>query len=131
MRYGDIGIFAATGAKVDRVLEKFRRTPLGHRFQNLKDFKGQPNDFIKIGTFHRAKGLEFKVVFLFEISEKSFPTPRKDNETDDEYDERRALEVSTLFVAMTRARDRLFLLSDDNPSEVLYEALDHFDEVEA
>ena len=127
LRYGDIGIFATTGLRVDQVLEKFRRTPLGHRFQNLKDFKGQPNDFIKIGTFHRAKGLEFKVVFLFEISEKSFPTPRKDTETDDEYGERRALEVSTLFVAMTRARDRLFLLSDDPPSPVLYDALDHFD----
>ena len=32
---------------------------------------------------------------------------------------------------MTRARDELFLLSDDNPSELLYEALDYFDEEEA
>lgn len=131
LRYGDIGIFAATGLRVDQVLEKFRHTPLSNRFQNLKDFKGQPNDFIKIGTFHRAKGLEFKVVFLFEISEKYFPAPRKDTETDDEYGERRALEVSTLFVAMTRARDHLFLISNDKPSEVLREARDWFDEVEA
>ena len=84
-----------------------------------------------MGTFHRAKGLEFKVVFLFGISEKSFPAPRQPTETDAEYDERRALEISLLFVAMTRARDELFLLSDDNPSEVLYEALDYFDEEEA
>ena len=86
---------------------------------------------VRLMTAHRAKGLEFKVVFLFGISEKSFPVPRQPTETDAEYDERRALEISQLFVAMTRARDELFLLSDDNPSEVLYEALDYFDEEEA
>ncbi len=127
--YSDIGIFAATNSKVEQTLERFGRTQL--RFQELKDMEGRPNDLIKIGTFNRAKGLEFKVVFLFGISEKSFPVPRQPTETDAEHDERRALEISRLFVAMTRARDQLFLLSDDNPSEVLYEALDYFDEEEA
>ncbi len=129
--FGDIGIFAATNSKVDTVIDKFKHTELYAQFQKLKDIEGRPNDFIKVGTFHRAKGLEFKVVFLFGISEKSFPTPPLSSETDAEYQERRALEISTLFVAMTRARDGLFLLSDDNPSEVLYEALDYFDEEEA
>ena len=129
--FGDIGIFAATNKKVDIVIDKFKHTGLFSKFQRLKDIEGHPNDFIKVGTFHRAKGLEFKVVFLFGISEKSFPAPRQPAETDAEYDERRALEISQLFVAMTRARDQLFLLSDDNPSEVLYEALDYFDEEEA
>ncbi len=131
LKFGDIGIFAATNEKVDDVLKKFRRTPLGHHFQKLRDFTGQTNDFdfIKIGTFHRAKGLEFKMVFLFGISEKSFPKPKKPNQTDTEYNEWRTLQVSELFVAMTRARDCLFLLSDDDPSLVLYDALDHFDEI--
>ncbi len=129
--FGDIGIFAATNSKVDTVIDKFKHTELYAQFQKLRDIEGRPNDLIKIGTFHRAKGLEFKVVFLFGISEKSFPAPRKSSETDAEYQERRALEISKLFVAMTRARDQLFLLSDDNPSEVLYGALDYFDEEEA
>ena len=129
--FGDIGMFAASNKKVDIVIDKFKHTELFSKFQKLKDVEGRPNDLIKVGTFHRAKGLEFKVVFLFGISEKSFPAPRQPTETDAEYDERRALETSLLFVAMTRARDELFLLSDDNPSEVLYEALDYFDEEEA
>ena len=129
--FGDIGVFAATNSKVDTIIDKFERTELYAQFQKLKDIEGHPNDFIKVGTFHRAKGLEFKVVFLFGISEKSFPAPRRPGETIEEYNERKALEISQLFVAMTRARDRLFLLSDDNPSEVLYEALDYFDEEEA
>lgn len=129
--FGDVGMFAASNKKVDIVIDKFKHTELFSKFQKLKDIEGRPNDLIKVGTFHRAKGLEFKVVFLFGISEKSFPVPRQPTETDAEYDERRALEISQLFVAMTRARDALFLLSDDNPSEVLYEALDYFDEEEA
>ena len=131
--FGDIGIFAATNPKVDTIIDKFKQhnTELYVQFQKLKDIEGRPNDFIKVGTFDRAKGLEFKVVFLFGISEKSFPRPRETGETDAEYDEWKALEISRLFVAMTRARDELFLLSDDNPSEVLYEALDYFDEEEA
>ena len=129
--FGDIGIFAATNSKVDAVIDKFKHTELYAQFQKLKDIEGRPNDFIKVGTFDRAKGLEFKVVFLFGISEKSFPRPRETGETDAEYDEWKALEISRLFVAMTRARDELFLLSDDNPSELLYEALDYFDEEEA
>ena len=38
------------------------------------------------------------------------------------------MQVSELFVAMTRARDSLFLLCDEEPSDVLYEALDYLDE---
>ena len=129
--FGDIGVFAATNSKVATIIDKFERTELYAQFQKLKDIEGRPNDFIKVGTFHRAKGLEFKVVFLFGISEKSFPTPHRLGETIEEYNERKALEISQLFVAMTRARDQLFLLSDDNPSEVLYEALDYFEEEEA
>ena len=45
-------------------------------------------------------------------------------------DQRDALEISELFVAMTRARDGLFVLYSNEPSDVLIEALDHF-EVEA
>lgn len=133
LKFGDIGIFAATNEKVGRVREKFRRTQLDQRFQNLEQFKGTPEDFdfVKIGTFKRAKGLEFKVVFLFGITEKSLPTPKKPNQTKAEYEEWRMLQISELFVAMTRARDHLFLLSDDQPSEVLYEALDWFEEEQA
>ena len=38
------------------------------------------------------------------------------------------MQISELFVAMTRARDGLFFLYDEDPSEVVYDALDYFDE---
>ena len=62
------------------------------------------------------------------LSGGAFPRPRWHGRSDAEYQERRALQISELFVAMTRARDGLFLLCDEEPSDVLYEALDYVDE---
>lgn len=56
------------------------------------------------------------------------PLAQKEWQTDAEYAERRAIQVSQLFVATTRARDRLFVLCKDRPGAVLSEALAHFEE---
>ena len=126
---GDIGVFASSNAAVDRTLAHL--ADHGIDCQNLRGFDGRPNRSVKVGTFHRAKGLEFKVVFLLGLSDQSFPRPRRQGQSDAEYQEQRALQLSKLFVAMTRARDGLFLLCDEEPSRVLYEALDYLDEGKA
>ena len=123
---GDVGVFAPSNAQTERAINDLAAR--GVHCQNLRRFDGRPNRSIKVGTFHRAKGLEFKVVFLLGLSDRSFPKPQRYGQSDAEYRERRALQVSELFVAMTRARDGLFLLCDEEPSEVLYEALDYMDE---
>ena len=64
-------------------------------------------------------------MFLLGLSDQSFPRPPRQGQSDAEYQEQRALQLSELFVAMTRARDGLFLLCDEEPSGVLYEALDY------
>ena len=126
---GDIGVFTAHNDLVNRAIAGLGRE--GVQAESLAKFTGRANKLLKVGTFHRAKGLEFKVVFLLDISAGAFPGPRQRWQTEAEYEERRALEMSQLFVAMTRARDGLFILCNDEPSDVLYEALDYFDEVAA
>ena len=96
---------------------------------SLANFVGTSTSRVKIGTFKRAKGLEFKVVFLLGLGVDSFPSPKRHWQTPEEYEERRALETTELFVAMTRARDGLFLLCDDEPCDPIYEGLEHIDEV--
>ena len=125
----DIGVFVARNDLVKRTIAGLGQE--GIPSESLVNFSGRPNNRLKVGTFHRAKGLEFKVVFLLEISAGEFPGPRKRWQTDAEYEERRALEMSQLFVAMTRARDGLFILCNDEPSDVMVEALDYLDEVAA
>ena len=126
---GDVGVFASSNAQVERTVNNL--ADRGLHCQNLRGFDGRPNRSVKAGTFHRAKGLEFKVVFLLGLSDQSFPRPQRHSQSDAEYQEQRALQISELFVAMTRARDGLFLLCDEEPSEVLYEALDYVDEERA
>ena len=84
-----------------------------------------PGDTV-LKTYDLAKGLEFKVVFL--LGTAAFPRPPGARQTDAEYAEQRAMQISQLFVAMTRARDRLFVLCKDRPSDVLSGALAHFEE---
>ena len=75
-------------------------------------------------TFEQA----LKAVFLLDISDGAFPRPRKFNQTEAEYEEQKTLDVSLLFVAITRARDMLFVLCSNNPHDVLIEALDYLEE---
>ena len=60
-------------------------------------------------TFHSAKGLEFKVVFVVGVTDGSF-VPRDDwTLQGEELEDYLARERRLLYVAMTRARDLLFL----------------------
>jgi DNA helicase-2/ATP-dependent DNA helicase PcrA len=61
---------------------------------------------VVLSTIHKAKGLEWKVVFIISLSEHLFPpSHNRENELDIE-EERRIF-----YVALTRAKDDLFLIS--------------------
>ncbi|MFF9052360.1 UvrD-helicase domain-containing protein [Streptomyces erythrochromogenes] len=79
----------------------------------LEQYDGNPVDAVKLGTYRRAKGLEFKNVLLPRYdAESAAGTPGTDTAR-----ERAELRRSQLFVAMTRARDLLWLGSVADPSE--------------
>jgi DNA helicase-2/ATP-dependent DNA helicase PcrA len=61
-------------------------------------------DAVALMTFHMAKGLEFKVVFITGVEEGIVPFTLKRDDVDTE-EERRLL-----YVGMTRAMDELFLI---------------------
>ncbi len=62
---------------------------------------GPPDEMVTLSTAHQAKGLEWRAVLVIWLSEGRFPTVR----ADDEEEERRLF-----YVAVTRARDRLYLV---------------------
>ena len=62
---------------------------------------GPPDEMLTLSTVHQAKGIEWRAVFVIWLAEGRFPSFRMD----DEEEERRLF-----YVAVTRARDRLFLL---------------------
>jgi hypothetical protein len=127
--YGDVCVCAPTNRLVHLATKSLRAR--GINCQDLSQFDGTTNDSVKVGTFHRAKGLEFKVVFLMGLSASEFPSPQAQGQSDAEYSDQKALQISQLFVAMTRARDGLFVLCDGEVCSVLSERLDHFELITA
>ncbi len=62
---------------------------------------GPPDEMLTLSTVHQAKGIEWRAVFVIWLAEGRFPGFRMD----DEEEERRLF-----YVAVTRARDRLYLV---------------------
>ena len=61
---------------------------------------------VTLATVHSVKGLEFKVVFIVGAEENIFPLKRKDSTEEDMEEERRLM-----YVAVTRAQERLYITS--------------------
>ncbi len=65
----------------------------------------EDRDAVKLMTIHAAKGLEFSHVFITGLEEGLFPHASDEEERDEEKEEERRL----FYVALTRARRKLFL----------------------
>ena len=67
------------------------------------DNKNEDSDSIKLMTYHQAKGLEFKIVFMMAMEENIFPNQLALSENS--IDEERRI----CYVGITRARERLYI----------------------
>ncbi len=89
---------------------------LGVRMEDVFS-REEKKDAVVLSTVHQAKGLEWKVVFIIWLAENHFPYYK--SETSEEIEEERRL----FYVAVTRAKDKLFLLypltSGSNPRNFL------------
>ncbi|HEY2279224.1 MAG TPA: 3'-5' exonuclease [Streptosporangiaceae bacterium] len=105
VRYGDMAVLAPGNT----VAARWRNVLVDGEIPviSLEEYTGTRRDQVKVGTFHRAKGLEFAHVFI--PARDRYPRPRSAAESDDACRERTELERRVLFVAMTRARDGLWL----------------------
>ena len=72
------------------------------------DNKNEDNDAIKLMTYHQAKGLEFKVVFMMAMEEGIFPNQMAIFENS--LDEERRI----CYVGITRAKERLYITNAIN-----------------
>lgn len=77
------------------------------------------SESIKICTLSSVKGLEFENVFIFDLNDDVIPYPPGFIDTDDEF--HISTERRLLYTSMTRARERLYLLSSGDPTRYLSE----------
>lgn len=117
---GDIGILYMSGKKygnpIDRTLSSYGIQVTELRRDNSSAFFDEGT--VKRCTFYSAKGMEFKVIFLVGVTDGILPSDSVLPEEAQEDTERR--ERRLLFVAMTRARDVLYIsCSEGQPSRFL------------
>jgi superfamily I DNA/RNA helicase len=77
------------------------------------------SDSIKVCTLSSVKGLEFENVFIIDLNDNIIPYPPGFNDSEDEF--HISTERRLLYTSMTRARERLFLLSSGKPTRYLAE----------
>lgn len=84
--------------------------------------EGKVGDCVILSTIHSAKGLEARSVYLTNASVNSFPTQRAIlNGTDAVEEERRCL-----YVALTRAKDQLYVYRDIHSLHVANDDSNHY-----
>lgn len=77
------------------------------------------SDSIKVCTLSSVKGLEFENVFIIDLNDDVIPYPPGFNDAEDEF--HISTERRLLYTSMTRARERLFLVSSGTPTRYLLE----------
>ncbi len=90
----------------ERLTEAFDQALLS---DDAKQTQRQDEDGITLSTIHSVKGLEFPYVFVIGLEENVFPNVRRYSDEDEVEEERRIA-----YVAFTRAKERLYLLTSQN-----------------
>lgn len=117
----DIAIFSRSSASLHPYETALRAKGIEclwlKRQENLSELAG-----IRLGTMHRAKGLEFKLVFVVDVSAKQVPNQtvlEKYRDDPAEYELIQNLERQLLYVSLTRARDVCHVTWSGEPSPFL------------
>lgn len=114
----EIGVFVRSAAQLERARNAVRHA--GAESVEISE-RGDAEGRIAVGTMHLAKGLEFKAVAVMACDEDVLPpqdrieTVASEADLDEIYETERQL----LYVACTRARDRLMVSAKAPGSEFL------------
>lgn len=114
----DIAVFARDAKRLDPVATLLEAEGIDtHRLSR----KAPPDGHVRIGSMRRAKGLEFKAVFVIGVSDDAVPDPAMVKHLFEPAARAEALERERqmLYVAMTRARDELTVTWTGEPSPFL------------
>jgi superfamily I DNA/RNA helicase len=102
---GDMAVLVRTRRQLEHYARVLARAGIDH--VDLREYDGRTSDRVKVGTFKRAKGLEFKFVLLPGLDDR--PAEPWSGESAESFRERTERERRELYVGMTRARDGLWL----------------------
>ena len=99
--FNALKLVAKKSTDIPEFITKYILDPIAE----LSELETVPDDLIIISTIHSAKGLESKYCYILGVYPGNYPSNRATSEEEIE-EERRCL-----YVALTRAKDKLFLMS--------------------
>lgn len=119
VRAGEIAVFIRSDAQLERARRAVRDAGLPHHV--LDDYVDTDSDEVSIGTMHLAKGLEFRCVAVMACDDDVVPLQERIDAVSDEADLKEVYDTERhlLYVACTRARDRLLVSGVEPVSEFL------------
>ena len=114
-----IGVFVRSEQQLERAMSAVRSA--GMRPVQLDAGSGGVSGSVAVGTMHLAKGLEFRAVVVAACDDEVIPLQGRIEHVADEADleEVYGTERHLLYVACTRARDRLLVTGVEPASEFL------------
>ena len=115
----EIGIFVRSSAQIQRA--KVTAITSGIPFQVLDESMNTVTGMMTISTMHLAKGLEFRAVVVMACDDEVIPLQERIESVADSADLEEVYDTERhlLYVACTRARDRLLVTSTNPASEFL------------
>ena len=119
MRAGEMAVFVRSDAELERARHAVSRAGLLHHV--LDQHVDTDRDEVSIGTMHLAKGLEFRCVAVMACDDEVVPLQERIDAVADEADLKEVYDTERhlLYVACTRARDRLLVSGVEPVSEFL------------
>lgn len=118
-REDEIAIFARQASSLQEIIKTLRKSKIPYFELSKEGDSVEPA--VNLGTMHRAKGLEFKVVFVIDLHDGNVPHLKTVNAGADEVEKaaRMVSERQLLYVGITRARDLAYLTWAETPSQFL------------
>ena len=110
----NILILSRTNKLLGSELKEFENILKARCMQLFKEHKF--NDFVKVKTVHKSKGEESDIVIVLNVTKDCFPLPSKDYSFfeifGDDVDSQQEDEDKLFYVAITRAKEKLYILYD-------------------
>ena len=119
----EVGVFVRSEAQINRAIAALKMATLPHRV--LDEHVETSHGDASVCTMHLAKGLEFKAVVVMACDDDVIPLQSRIESVMDESDLQEVYDTERhlLYVACTRARDRLMVTSVEPASEFVADLL--------
>lgn len=119
VRKSDVGVFVYERNDVREIVETLEAAGIGAEAVNESTKEEKLGDVVRVMTMHRAKGLEYRAVALVRLGSKSFPPYYIQHKQGEEREQEENKLLRVLYVAGSRARERLALFWTGELSSLL------------